>query len=183
MSVHVFTDIDEGVFMITYYRNAVGSLSRGGDVALLIARLVVGLLFIDHGLQKYHAKGGLDSFEYFLRSLKNVPFPGLTSQVVPAAEVIGGALLILGFLTRVVCLALAAEMLVTGFLVKGHDLHAGYVSQTMAGIELDLAYFAIFVTLLLLGPGRASLDALLHLEGRSADGADAPLDTTTYSRV
>lgn len=153
--------------MITYYRNAAASMGRAGDAALLLARLVVGLLFIDHGLQKYHAKGGLTSFEYFLRSLKNIPFPGLTSHVVPAAEVVGGALLIVGFLTRVVCLALAAEMLVTGFVVRQHDLHAGFVSQTMAGIELDLAYFVVFVTVLMLGPGRASLDALLHLEAPS----------------
>jgi putative oxidoreductase len=150
--------------MITTYRRAAASLERVPDLALLLARLTLGLLFIDRGLQKYQGQGGLAGFEYFLRSLRNVPAPALTSHVVPAIEVIGGAALIAGLLTRVIALLLAGEMVVTGFLVKAHDLHAGLVSKTAAGVELDLLYLVLLVSVLLLGPGRAPVDRVLRLE-------------------
>jgi putative oxidoreductase len=94
-----------------------------------------------------------------------VPAPALTSHVVPALEVVGGIALIAGLLTRVVALLLAGEMAVTGFLVKGHDLDQPLVSKLGAGIELDLVYLVLLLTVLVLGPGRASLDRLLRLEG------------------
>lgn len=164
--------------MITTYRRAAEKLDRIPDLALTLARLTLGLLFIDHGLQKYHAKGGLTSFEYFLRSLKNIPAPGLTSHVVPAFEVVAGIMLIAGLLTRVVALLFAAEMVITGFVVKAHDLHVGLVSPTAAGVELDLLYLVLLVSLVVLGPGRTSLDALLGLERRST----SPEATTSGSR-
>lgn len=152
--------------MITMYRRATGVFDRVPDLALTLARLVLGVLFIDHGLQKYHAKGGVASFEYFLRSLKNIPAPALTSHVVPAFEVVGGIVLIAGLLSRVVALLFAAEMVITGFLVKAHDLHAGLVNPQSAGVELDLLYLVLLVAVLVLGPGRASVDAVLRLEQR-----------------
>jgi putative oxidoreductase len=165
--------------MITTYRRATASLERVPDVALLLARLTLGVLFIDHGLQKYHAKGGLASFEGFLRFLKNVPAPGLTAHVVPVLEVAGGVALIAGLLTRVIAVLLAGEMVVTGFLVKAHDLHQPLVSQQGAGVELDLVYLMLLVTVLLLGPGRASVDHVLGLEGRRTRSADAAATAPT----
>jgi putative oxidoreductase len=154
--------------MITVYRRGTEILGRVPDLAMLIARLTLGVLFIDHGLQKYHAKGGLASFEYFLRSLRNIPAPALVSHVVPAFEVAAGGALIFGLLSRIVALLVIGEMLTTGLLVKAHDLHAGLVSATTAGVELDLLYLVMGVCVLLLGPGRASIDAALGLERRSA---------------
>jgi len=148
--------------MITAYRRATEFLDRVPDVALLLVRLVLGLLFIDHGLQKYQA--GRAGFEGFLRSLKNIPTPELLSYVVPALELFGGIALIAGLLTRVIAVLLAGEMVVTGFVVKAIDLHQPLVSQQSAGVELDLAYLVLLVTVLLLGPGRASLDRVIGLE-------------------
>lgn len=157
--------------MISRYATATAALSRLADAPLLLIRLALGLLFIDHGLQKYHAPGGVASFEYFLKSLKNVPATGLTSQVVPALEVAGGVVLIAGLLTRVIALVLGLEMVYTGFYVKLHDLHTGVVSQRGAGAELDIAYLLVLLVVLVLGPGRASLDALLGLERRRSVAA------------
>jgi putative oxidoreductase len=158
--------------MITSYRRAASSLDSTRDAALLLARVTIGVLFIDHGLQKYNAKGGLAAFEGFLKFLKNIPATALMSQVVPALEVVGGVLLIAGALTRVVALLLALEMAFTGFLVKGHDLHLALVSKMGAGIELDLAFLIVLVSVLLLGPGRASVDRVLGLEGETTRDAD-----------
>jgi uncharacterized membrane protein YphA (DoxX/SURF4 family) len=70
--------------MITTCRRAAASLERVPDVALLLARLTLGLLFIDHGLQKFHAEG---EFEGGARTASSdvtakVPTPRLTSQDV-----------------------------------------------------------------------------------------------------
>jgi putative oxidoreductase len=164
--------------LITNYRRAVTAVERVRELPLLLARLTLGLLFIDHGLQKYHAKGGLATFESTLRSLKNIPAPGLTAHVVPALEVAGGFALIAGLLTRVIALLLAGDMVVTGFVVKAHDLHMPLESQVgVAAVELDLVYLVLLVSVLLLGPGRASVDHVLGLErgwtGRSAVSAPA----------
>jgi putative oxidoreductase len=162
--------------MITTYRRAAAWLERVPDVALLLARLTLGLLFIDHGLQKFHAEG---AFEGFLRSLHNVPAPALTGHVMPAVEVIGGALLIAGLLTRVIALLLAGEMLVTGFLVKAHDLHVPLVNATYAGVELDLVFLTLLVSVLLLGPGRASVDRVLGLDGARTASSDVTAKVPT----
>lgn len=168
--------------MITAYRRATATLDKLPDLILALARLALGVLFIAHGLQKFHAKGGLASFEYFLRSLKNVPAPALTSHVVPAFEVVGGALLIAGLLSRVVAVLFAAEMLVTGFLVKAHDLHVSLVDQRVAGVELDLVFLVAVASLVVFGPGGASIDALLRLEDRGRFG-DAGTDTRSGERL
>lgn len=150
--------------MITSYRRAAAALERVPDLALLLTRLTLGALFIDHALQKYRADGGIAGFGAFLRSLGNIPAPTLTSQVVPVLELVGGAALIAGILTRVFALLLAGEMVVTGFVVKAFDLHQPLVGATTAGVELDLLYLVLLVTALLLGPGRASVDRVVGLE-------------------
>jgi len=169
--------------MITTYRRAAATLERIPDLPLLLARLTLGVLFIDHGLQKYNAQGGLASFEGFLRSLKNVPAPTLTSHVVPLLEVAGGALLIAGLLTRIFAVLLAGEMVVTGFVVKAHDLHQPLVSTQGAGVELDLVFLTLLVTVLLLGPGRASIDRLLGLERGPASNYDLAAKEPTARRA
>jgi putative oxidoreductase len=163
-NIHFGRPVQNGDLVITRYRRVAASLEGVPDVVQLLSRLALGLLFIDHGLQKYNGQGGVAAFEGFLRSLKNVPAPGPTSHIVPALEVVGGIALIAGLLTRVFALLLAGEMVVTGFYVKAHDLHQPLVSKLGAGVELDLVYLVLLVTVLFVGPGRASIDHLLRLE-------------------
>lgn len=151
--------------MTSRYRRVANLLGRTpGAAPLLFVRLVVGVLFIVHGSQKYTAKGGLAAFEDGIRALGNVPAPALTAHVVPALEVAGGVLLVIGLITRAAALLLAGEMALTGFWIKAYDLHLPLVSTATAGVELDLAYLTLLVTVLLLGPGRVSADQALGLE-------------------
>ncbi len=68
-----------------------------------------------------------------------------------AAEGSGGILLILGLLTRLAALALTIDLIVAIVLVK---LKVGLIAQMAAGAELDLAYIAAFLALLLMGRER-----------------------------
>jgi len=85
--------------------------------------------------------------------------------VVTFAELIGGLLLVVGLLTRIATLPLIVILAVATVTVK---LDIGLIAGTgapMPGAELDLALLAGLVAVLLLGPGRPSLDHLLSIEG------------------
>ncbi len=70
------------------------------------------------------------------------------------SELGGGLLIALGLLTRPASAAIAGTMVVAAFIRHADD---GFAKQ-----ELALVYLLISLTLLLIGPGRLSLDALLH---------------------
>ena len=77
-------------------------------------------------------------------------------------ELVGGALLILGLLSRVMAGLMTVELLVAITVVSGaRGLLSG---EQGVGFERDLAYIAGFLVVLLLGPGRPSLDHLLGFE-------------------
>ena len=76
---------------------------------------------------------------------------------------IGGILLIVGLLSRLAALTLAIEMVFTTLLVK---INVGFIAPPGSGIgaKFDLILLAAFLTILLVGPGRLSLDELLGTE-------------------
>jgi putative oxidoreductase len=155
------------------YRRAAGSLSRHPSAVLLAARVILGGLMLLHGLRKFQAPGGVTAFQRLLATLPGVPFPAFTGAVLPWVETAGGAMLILGVLTRLAALVLTAEMAIIAALVKFGDLHTGLIAPPGArspGAEIEFLFIAGLLVLLLLGPGRVSADALAGLE----PGAPAP---------
>lgn len=77
------------------------------DMAALLLRLGLGIMFIAHGLLKimvFTLPGTVQFFE-------SVGFPGFMAYLVTYAEIIGGVLLIAGVYTRWVALALVPVLL------------------------------------------------------------------------
>lgn len=166
--------------MKTFYQQISGRLSRTSDIALLCVRVLIGWLMIMHALLKFQGKGGVAAFQAMLNFLHNVPFPAFTGAVLPWVEVLFGALLILGVLTRIAALALGLEMLIIAFLVKLHDAHVGVIAGVGAplpGAELEFAFIAALGILLVIGPGKISGDAALGIDGRSAATAMQTADS------
>lgn len=127
------------------------------DTGLLVLRLVVGVTFLLHGLDKL---GGLGGVEQFFDSL-GIPAPGLMATVVAVTETAGGILLVVGLLTPLAGAALAIDMLVAALTA-----HAGKgFFADKGGYELVLVLGAACATLLVAGAGRLSADALV-LRGR-----------------
>jgi putative oxidoreductase len=143
-------------------------LARLSGLVPPIVRLIVGVIMAVHGWQKL--TGGPANFAAGLEQL-GVPAPGLMAWVVTFTELGGGLLLILGLLTRLAALALTVNLSVAILLVK---LDVGLIAPMGggAGMELDLALIAGFVTLLLLGAGRLSLDWALGIDRDEPGRAD-----------
>jgi putative oxidoreductase len=138
----------------------VGKTSWLVDLALLGARLFIGVCFVVHGLGKLGVvgSGSMQGFVAFLRELK-VPFAPLQARLAMLSELVGGSLLALGLFARPACALLVVTMVVAGRV--GHR-GAGYlITNEPPGAEYTINLAAICFCLLLTGPGAVSLDALL----------------------
>jgi putative oxidoreductase len=133
---------------------------RLAAVAPVIVRVIVGLIMAAHGWQKL--QGGPSNMSGFLGGL-GVPAPGLFAWILTLGELLGGLALVVGLLSRLAALGLIIDLVLAILLVK---VNTGLIAPQGggAGAELDLALIAGFVAVLLLGPGRPSLDHALGIE-------------------
>ena len=132
------------------------------DVGILILRLVVGGIMAAHGGQKLfgwlggHGVGGTASF---VESLGFVP-GRVFAVLLGSAELFGGLLLALGFLTPLSAMAIVAVM--TTAIVAVHGA-AGFFNQE-GGIEFPLLLAVSTSVIAITGPGEYSMDFALDLE-------------------
>jgi putative oxidoreductase len=124
---------------------------------MAIMRVVTGIIFMGHGAPKFGitGDGGLESTAGFLSSL-GVPMPGVAAFLVAFFEFGGGALLIVGLLTRVWAAGLAFAMLIAVTMVH---LEAGMFGQ--GGYQWALLLMACSLALMIDGAGKGSLDRKL----------------------
>lgn len=122
------------------------------DLGLLVLRVVMGIVMFLHGWQKFFTNG-TDGVEQMLTGA-GVPMPGITAIALPALELVGGALLVLGVATRVLGVLFTLSMI--GAIIWIHGA-AGFFAAG-GGYEFVLVLAAIGVTLALTGGGRFSVD-------------------------
>ncbi|AKK10709.1 DoxX family protein [Corynebacterium uterequi] len=125
------------------------------DAALLIVRVVIGVVFVAHGYDKFFLTGLTETTGQF--SAWGVPQPGISAIVAGLSEMIGGALLVVGLLSTVVAGALALMMVAAVYFVH---LDAGFfVAQ--GGGEYAAVLMVTLLVIVVFGAGRASLDRVL----------------------
>jgi putative oxidoreductase len=134
------------------------ALGRLAAATPVIVRLIVGGMMIAHGLDKW--ANGPATFGQFLEQL-GVPAPMQLGWAVTLLELVGGAMLIVGLLSRLVALLMTIEL---GFAIALVTYARGLIAADTTGYERDLAYIAGFIVILLLGPGKPSLDHAFRLE-------------------
>lgn len=136
-------------------------------LGLALLRLIVGGLFLGHGLQKLNGSFGGQGLRETAGAFESIGLrPGRANALAAgAAEAGGGALLAAGALTPVAGTLLTATMATAIRAVHGPK----GPWATRGGYEYNLVLMAIAFAVVDAGPGRWSLDSALH--GRERWGA------------
>jgi putative oxidoreductase len=90
-----------------------------------------------------------------------VPFPHLMTYFVSGVELVGGSLMIVGFLSSPACLALLVDMLVAILTTKLSGMPKGLSPLNWLDDFLylpEVLYVLFFTWLLCSGPGKFSVD-------------------------
>jgi putative oxidoreductase len=124
---------------------------------LMVLRVVLGIAFLIHGWSKF--SGGVDGVAGFFTSL-NIPAPSLVAYIVSIVELVGGALLIVGFLTQLASILLFLDMLgaiLFAFLMRGQP----FVENGGISWEKEAVFAAAALCIFLAGPGIWSIDDMM----------------------
>lgn len=151
------------------------------DISALIARIVLGVILMAHGWQKFNEwtiAGTTASFEEM-----GVPLPAITAPLAAVVELVGGALIIIGLGTRWVGLIVALLMLCAAIIV--HIPNGIFIDN--GGWELVGAIGAAALMLTAAGAGRISLDHAIAgrrtTRASTADATTAPAATNGSTAV
>lgn len=136
---------------ITSYIFNPGAHSKNVNIALLILRIVIGVFMLTHGAGKFEKLFLSDEPIQFADPLGIGAVASLI--LVVFAEVFCSLLLILGLGTRIGAITLFINMLIIAFIVHMND---GFGRQ-----EFALLYGLVYLTIILIGAGRYSLDHLI----------------------
>lgn len=124
--------------------------TRTAPFAALLLRLGLGALFIAHGLLKVFVFTIPGTVAYF----ESIGYPGVLAYAVIAAELIGGAMLILGIAPRIVAVALIPLMI--GATLQ-HIPNGWLFSSPKGGWEFPAFWTVLLVVQALLGSGPYAL--------------------------
>ncbi|MEJ3653645.1 DoxX family protein [Actinomycetes bacterium KLBMP 9759] len=135
------------------------------DVALLVSRLVLGIVLVAHGWQKVVTNGIGGTSRAF--EGMGVPVPPVAATYAAVVELVGGALLIVGAATALVGVLVVLDML--GAAVIVHLSNGVFASD--GGWELVGVIAAAAIALAATGAGRFSVDGALAARSAEAVGA------------
>ncbi len=120
------------------------------DVLPTVIRIILGVLLVYHGTDKIFS--GLDVFIQGIEA-KGWPMPMVQGFLAAYIEFAGGVLLIVGLLTRPAAFASIILFSIIFFLYSATD--------PFPKKEKALVFLVLSVYTFLMGPGKASVDAIL----------------------
>jgi len=124
------------------------------ELGLTILRVVLGVIFIAHGLPKL--TGGIEGTVQFLGAV-GIPAPIVAAWFIALLETLGGLMLLVGFFVTPVSLLLVIEMM-TG-IVLVHAPNGFYViGPGEGGVEFNLLLVASLLVMMFCGAGLAAID-------------------------
>jgi putative oxidoreductase len=123
------------------------NLEKFRDVAPLLLRIGIGLIFIYAGWGKLT---GIEGTQQFFGNI-GIPLAGIMAWVVAVVEFVGGIMVLVGFRIQIPALLLAFIMVVAIFTTKigGEDV--------FRGMRLDLLLLLTSLALVITGSGKYAL--------------------------
>ena len=154
--------------------------------ATILLRLMAGGVFLWEGILKFvFANQGVGRFTKL-----GIPAPELTANFIGILEIVGGILIIAGFLTRFIAVPFIIEMIVAMLSTK-ISMYLGTSPLPLPPVPPQIGLWAVLheirseyaqvivaIFLLIAGPGRWSLDALLARR-REKESVRSVLDAAT----
>ncbi|MBR8221494.1 DoxX family protein [Burkholderia ambifaria] len=131
------------------------SLDSKKDELLLAGRVLMMILFVLFGWQKLNGFSGAVAY----MASTGAPSPELSAVIAVAVELVGGALIAVGFYTRPIALVFAVYTLATALI--GHRYWALQgMDQYLAMINFykNISIIGGLLLLAVTGPGRYSFD-------------------------
>jgi uncharacterized membrane protein YphA (DoxX/SURF4 family) len=138
-----------------------------GPSSSIIIRFLAGSIFLTEGIIKFlFANQGVGRFTKI-----GIPFPDMMAPFIAILEIVGGLLLIAGYLTRVFSILFIIQMLVAVLSTKiavylGTSPIIKPTAPPVSGIwaffhetRVDYAQILTTIFLLISGPGKLSVDA------------------------
>ena len=120
------------------------------DVAAFVLRIALGMMFLAHGFTKLLVLTPEGTAEYF----HTLGFPGFFSYIVIIFEIGGGALLLLGILTRAIALIAFFQLAIITIV---HWSNGWSFTNPGGGWEYPAFMSLTAFSLALLGTGRFSV--------------------------
>ena len=121
------------------------------NLAVLLGRFGLALIFVISGWGKI---GGFAATQGYMEAMG---VPGGLLPLVIAAELLGGAAILAGFLTRWAALGLALFSVIAGVLFHGDIADQNQFIGLMKNIAIAGGFLALYAN----GPGAFSIDAWL----------------------
>lgn len=119
------------------------------DIALLLLRIGVGIIFIVAGWGKLT---GIEGVQGFFGNI-GIPLPGLMAWVVAIVEFVAGIMVLVGAFIRIPAILLAVIMVVAIITTK--------FGQEFSAYRLDLMLLLVNASLALMGSGKYSVMDML----------------------
>ncbi len=119
------------------------------NVALVIGRLLLSIIFILAGIQKITGYGGTVGY------MEAMGVPGIFLPLVILVEVVGGLAILFGFQTRIAALLLGGFSVLAALLFHFQPSDQIQMIMLMKNFAIAGGFLALFVA----GPGSLSIDA------------------------
>ena len=143
-------------------------LKTENDVAALVMRLTLAIVFFPHGAQKVLGWFGGTGAGATIQFFSKMGLPPVITVLVMAAEFGGALLLLVGFLTRLAALGIGCVM--AAALIMVHSKVGFFMNwagmQKGEGFEYHLLALGLCIAVLIKGGGALSVDQALTREDR-----------------
>jgi len=149
--------------LVKAYKLLVGTTNSLQSVFLLAVRLYWGWQFAQAGWGKLHR---MPDVIQFFASL-GIPAPAANAWFVTLLEFIGGILLAVGLGSRLLALLSVGDMIVA-YVTADRPAFLGFFTHPdKFAAAAPFVFLVAWLIILIIGPGKISLDYLLHIEGDS----------------